>query len=143
MIGNWLQAGKGPAKTVRRAALMGAALLCATPWCAMAQPTAATLPGAVQPGRNDRPAPAPLTQPDFDFSIEAPSRSPVGRAVDQVTFVLKDLKITGAQTLPVESFGLKPTVCRASTVMCSWVSVAKPCAVAITLYSPGMSGEMR
>jgi hemolysin activation/secretion protein len=104
MTGNWLQAGKSPAKTVRRTALMGAALLCAMPLTAMAQPTAATLPGAVQPGRNDRPAPAPLTQPDFDFSIEAPSRSPVGRAVDQVTFVLKDLKITGAKTLPVESF---------------------------------------
>jgi len=104
MTGNWMQAGKTPARTVRHAALMGAALLCAVPVAALAQPSAATLPGAVQPGRNDRPAPVPLTQPDFDFSIEAPSRSPVGRAVDQVTFVLKDLKITGAKTLPAESF---------------------------------------
>ena len=99
------------ARSVRHAALMGAALLCALPPAARAQtlPQAlpgvgATLPGAVQPGRGDRPQPTIPSQPDFDFSIEAPSRSPIGRAVDQVTFVLKDLKITGAQTLPVESF---------------------------------------
>jgi hemolysin activation/secretion protein len=108
MTGNWVQAGKSTARSVRRAALMGAALLCAAPLSAMAQPVrvpglGATLPGAVQPGR-DRPLPPVPSQPDFDFSIEAPSRSPVGRAVDQVTFILKDLKITGAQTLPVEGF---------------------------------------
>src|SRR5476649_1005229 len=102
MVGNWVQTG--PAKTGHRAALMGAALLCATSVSAMAQPVIPTLPGAVQPGRNDRPVPTPPSQPDFDFSIEAPSRSPVGRAVDQVTFILKDLNITGAKTLPVESF---------------------------------------
>ena len=47
----------------------------------MAQPAASRLPGAVQPGRNDRPQPTIPTQPDFDFSIEGTSRSPVGRAL--------------------------------------------------------------
>ena len=71
---------------------------------ALAQPSAATLPGAVQPGRNDRPGPAIPTQPDFDFSIEAPSRTPLGRAVDTVTFTLRDIQITGAKTIPVDAF---------------------------------------
>jgi hemolysin activation/secretion protein len=71
---------------------------------ALAQPSAATLPGAVQPGRNDRPAPAIPTQPDFDFSIEAPSRTPLGRAVDTVTFTLRDIKVEGAKTIPEEAF---------------------------------------
>jgi hemolysin activation/secretion protein len=96
------RSGHRPAKTVRRAALLGAALLFITPLASLAQ--SVTLPGAVQPGRNDRPVPVPPSQPDFDFSIDAPSRSPVGRAVDQVTFTLKDLRITGAKTLPAESF---------------------------------------
>lgn len=95
-------------KAVRRAALMGAGLLCAVPVAALAQVVPAipgsALPGAVQPGRGDRPVPVPPSQPDFDFSIDAPSRSAVGRAVDQVTFTLKDLTITGAKTLPAESF---------------------------------------
>jgi len=79
------------------------ACLCSTS-ASFAQPSAATLPGAVQPGRNDRPGPAIPTQPDFDFSIEAPSRTPLGRAVDTVTFTLRDIKITGAKTIPAEAF---------------------------------------
>jgi hemolysin activation/secretion protein len=71
---------------------------------AFAQPTAATLPGAVQPGRNDRPGPSIPTQPDFDFSIEAPSRTPLGRAVDTVTFTLRDITVTGAKTIPASVF---------------------------------------
>ena len=70
----------------------------------LAQPSAATLPGAVQPGRNDRPGPAIPTQPDFDFSIEAPSRTPMGRAVDTVTFTLRDINITGDKTIPAAAF---------------------------------------
>jgi hemolysin activation/secretion protein len=57
----------------------------------------------VQPGR-DRPGPAIPAQPDFDFSIEAPSRTPLGRAVDTVTFTLKDIRITGAKSIPAEAF---------------------------------------
>src|SRR5580693_2430024 len=63
----------------------------------------AILPGAVQPGR-DRPLPEAPSQPDFDFSIEAPQRSAVGRSVDQVHFTLKDIQVTGARALPVSSF---------------------------------------
>jgi hemolysin activation/secretion protein len=62
-----------------------------------------TLPGAVQPGR-DRPSLSVPTQPDFDFSIEAPHRSGVARAVDQVSFTLKDVRITGAKAIPAASF---------------------------------------
>ncbi len=91
----------------RRAALTGtAAFLCAVSppaWAQAQLPRGLQLPGAVQPGR-DRPAPEAPTQPDFDFSIEAPQRSPIGRSVDQVAFTLKDLKIAGAKTLPAESF---------------------------------------
>jgi hemolysin activation/secretion protein len=81
--------------------------LCASPsaWAQAQVPRVqgSQLPGAVQPGR-DRPAPSVPTQPDFDFSIEAPQRSPIGRSVDQVAFTLKDIKIEGAKTLPAESF---------------------------------------
>ncbi len=93
---------------MRRAALLGAALLCAAPLAALAQPApvipGSALPGAVQPGRGDRPAPVPPSQPDFDFSIDAPSRSAVNRAVDTVSFTLKDLIVTGSKTIPAESF---------------------------------------
>jgi hemolysin activation/secretion protein len=70
-----------------------------------AAPAAAqvALPGAVQPGR-DRPGPATPTQPDFDFSIVAPHRSAVPRAVDEVRFKLVDIKITGAKTIPAATF---------------------------------------
>jgi hemolysin activation/secretion protein len=61
------------------------------------------LPGAVQPGR-DRPEPTPPTQPDFDFRIEAPHRSAVGRAVDQIHFTLNDIQITGATAIPASAF---------------------------------------
>jgi hemolysin activation/secretion protein len=85
-------------KTLCSALMLGAAF--ALP--AQAQ-LPATLPGAVQPGR-DRPAPQIPTQPDFDFRIEGAQRSPVTRAVDQLRFTLKDIHITGARTLPAESF---------------------------------------
>ncbi|HEV2652582.1 MAG TPA: ShlB/FhaC/HecB family hemolysin secretion/activation protein [Rhizomicrobium sp.] len=61
------------------------------------------LPGAVQPGR-DRVGPALPAQPDFDFSIVAPHRSAVPRAVDEVHFKLAGLKITGATTIPADFF---------------------------------------
>jgi len=64
---------------------------------------AQVLPGAVQPGR-DRPGPAVPGQPEFDFSIIAPHRSPVPKAVDEVHFNLTDIKIVGAVTIPAEEF---------------------------------------
>ena len=61
------------------------------------------LPGAVQPGR-DRSGPALPSQPDFDFSIVAPHRSAVPRAVDEVHFKLTDIKISGATTITAQTF---------------------------------------
>lgn len=64
---------------------------------------AQVLPGAVQPGR-DRTGPVAPPEPDFDFSIVAPHRSAVPRAVDEVHFKLADIKITGATTIPASTF---------------------------------------
>jgi hemolysin activation/secretion protein len=94
---------KSHGRRVVRAAWLGSAALLFTPAVVLGQPSGARLPGAVQPGR-DRPAPQVPAQPDFDFSIEAPSRSPVGRAVDTLTFVLKDVRISGAKTIPAADF---------------------------------------
>jgi hemolysin activation/secretion protein len=69
---------------------------------AMAAPV--NLPGAVQPG-HDRPLPQPQrTPPNFDFSVEAPHRSAVPRAVDEIKFNLVDIHIEGAKTLPASQF---------------------------------------
>jgi hemolysin activation/secretion protein len=95
------------ARAVRRAAVMSAVLFCALPPVSLAQPVtipSSALPGAVQPGRGDRPVPIPPSQPDFDFRIDAPSRSAGGRDLDTVIFTLKDLHITGAKMLPAETF---------------------------------------
>ena len=64
---------------------------------------AQVLPGAVQPGR-DRVGPAVPGQPEFDFSIVAPHRSPVPKAVDEVHFKLRDIKIVGAVRIPADRF---------------------------------------
>jgi hemolysin activation/secretion protein len=61
------------------------------------------LPGAVQPG-HDRPIPQAPLPPDFDFSIEAPHRSPIPRAVDEIHFKLAGVRIEGAVTLSADSF---------------------------------------
>lgn len=60
------------------------------------------LPGSVEPGR-DRPLPAlPAPDPDYEFRIEAPQRSPVPRDVDAIHFKLTDIRIDGAKTVPAE-----------------------------------------
>jgi hemolysin activation/secretion protein len=64
---------------------------------------AQTLPGSVQPGR-DRPAPEVPSQPEFDFRIETPHRSPVPRAVDQVQFTLREIRISGGTVFPESVF---------------------------------------
>ena len=62
------------------------------------------LPGAVQPG-HDRPLPQPQSlPPNFDFSVEAPHRSPVPRAVDEIKFKLVDIRIEGTKTFPASQF---------------------------------------
>lgn len=62
---------------------------------AQAQITPRDLPNTVQPGR-DQPLPLPVApDSDFDFSIQAPKRTPVPRAADELTFTLRDITITG------------------------------------------------
>ncbi|HVW07561.1 MAG TPA: ShlB/FhaC/HecB family hemolysin secretion/activation protein [Bryobacteraceae bacterium] len=62
------------------------------------------LPGAVQPG-HERQLPQPEAPPQkFDFSVEAPHRSPVPRAVDEIKFKLVDIRIVGTRTLPASQF---------------------------------------
>jgi len=76
---------------------------CLAPVTALAGPPPIDLPGAVQPG-HDRPLPQPEAPPTFDFSVEAPHRSPVPRAVDEIKFKLADIRLVGATTLSPDSF---------------------------------------
>jgi len=48
-----------------------------------------------QPGR-DRPLPEAAPTPNLDFTIQAPRRSPVPRAVEELTFDVKDVRFSGA-----------------------------------------------
>jgi hemolysin activation/secretion protein len=99
-----------PAKPLRR---FNAALLCFASIGAYtvfstatqaAPPSTQSLPGAVQPGR-DRPVPPPpAPSSDYDFSIQAPHRSAVPRAADEIHFKLTDIRIVGAVTLSANSF---------------------------------------
>jgi hemolysin activation/secretion protein len=94
-----------PKRPERRAlAALTAALLLslATPAAAQVIP-GGPLPGAVTPGR-DRTGPATPPQPDFDFSIVAPHRSAVPRAVDEVHFKLTGITIAGATSIPASTF---------------------------------------
>ncbi|MBS0469837.1 MAG: ShlB/FhaC/HecB family hemolysin secretion/activation protein [Proteobacteria bacterium] len=69
---------------------------------------AQVLPGAVTPGRDDRTGPetVPPPQPDFDFSIVSTHRSPVPRAVDEVRFKVKEVRIVGANHLRLHDFAI-------------------------------------
>jgi hemolysin activation/secretion protein len=95
----------------QRGALVGIGLLCAgltggADRLAYGQAAPAPhgeLPGAVEPGR-DRPQPETPAQPSFDFTIEAPTRSQIPRAVEELRFTLTDIHIEGAKTLPPENF---------------------------------------
>jgi hemolysin activation/secretion protein len=69
----------------------------------MAQGTPRSLPGGVEPGR-DRPAPEAPAAPQYDFTIETPSRSAVPRSVNELRFLVKEIRIEGATVLPPESF---------------------------------------
>jgi hemolysin activation/secretion protein len=63
----------------------------------------------VEPGR-DRPLPQPPIQTPFDFTIEQPGRSQVPRAVEELHFVLEDIHIEGAKSIPPAE--LKPLYAR-------------------------------
>jgi hemolysin activation/secretion protein len=54
-----------------------------------------TLGPILQPGQG-RPIPELPATPNFDFSIEAPRRSPVPRAVEELSFEVKDIRIAGS-----------------------------------------------
>jgi hemolysin activation/secretion protein len=87
-----------------RRAPLNLAFVCAAAMCsitsAFAEPA---VPDAVQPGVR-RELPQPPAQPDYNFSIEAPHRSAVPRAVDEIHFKLNDIRIVGASTLPPQTF---------------------------------------
>jgi hemolysin activation/secretion protein len=69
----------------------------------MAQVLPRELPGSVEPGR-DRPLPEAPSPPQYDFTIETPSRSSVPRAVNELHFLVREIRIEGAEALPPESF---------------------------------------
>jgi hemolysin activation/secretion protein len=95
---------RGPAERKGLGKLLLCAALLLLGRAAIAAPAPAVpLPGAVQPG-HERELPTPPPPPEFDFSIEQPHRSPVPRAVDEIRFVLKDIRIEGAVSLPAARF---------------------------------------
>jgi hemolysin activation/secretion protein len=59
------------------------------------------LPGSVLPGR-DRPTDVLVPDTNFDLHIDSPRRSPVPRAVDELRFPLRDIRINGATVIPPE-----------------------------------------
>jgi hemolysin activation/secretion protein len=98
--------GNSPYFAKRAALSKFAPLIALAAACLLAAPAVSaplTLPGAVQPG-HDRPLPQPEVTPDFDFSVEAPQRSPVPRAVDEIKFKLTDIRIEGTKTIPASAF---------------------------------------
>jgi hemolysin activation/secretion protein len=92
-------------RSLRRAASVGvlvlAAGLAATAVEAQQLPAAVPNSDTAKPGRTGPEIP---TTPDFDFSIVAPHRSAVPRAVDEVHFKLVDIQIAGATTIPAAAF---------------------------------------
>ncbi|HMA48319.1 MAG TPA: POTRA domain-containing protein, partial [Magnetospirillaceae bacterium] len=68
-----------------------AALLCCAAASAQQAPQQ---PATPQPGR-DRPLPEAAPSPELDFTIQAPRRSPVPRAVEELTFDVKDVHFAG------------------------------------------------
>jgi hemolysin activation/secretion protein len=101
-VSPWLR--KLPRKLVACVGLSAFMFAAAAPIACDVAEAAPPLPGAVQPGR-DRPLPEPPAPPaQYDFSIEAPHRSPVPRDVDTIHFKLNDIHITGVVTLPPDGF---------------------------------------
>jgi len=101
-VSPWLR--KLPRKFVACVALSGSLFAAAALIVCDVAEAAPPLPGAVQPGR-DRPLPTPPAPPaQYDFTIEAPHRSPVPRDVDTIHFKLSDIHITGVVTLPPDGF---------------------------------------
>lgn len=55
------------------------------------------------PGR-DRPLPEAGASPSFDFTIEAPRRAPVPRAVEELAFPVKEIVVTGVTAYGADAF---------------------------------------
>jgi len=60
-------------------------------------------PSSLMPGQ-DRPIPEASPPANLDFTIQAPRRSPVPRAVEELMFEVKDIKITGVTAYSAEQF---------------------------------------
>jgi hemolysin activation/secretion protein len=70
---------------------------------AEAQTVPRDLPNTVLPG-HEQSLPLPIApESDFDFTIQAPKRTPVPRAADELTFTLRDITITGTTVYSAES----------------------------------------
>jgi hemolysin activation/secretion protein len=82
--------------------LLGAALVL-SPFAAVAQAVAPEPLPLAQPGR-DRPLPEAGSAPSFDFTIEAPRRAPVPRAVEEIAFPVKDIVVTGVTAYGADEF---------------------------------------
>ena len=81
---------------------MAALQLC---WAAtaLAQQSPTPFPGQPEPGRNVPPPSAPPA-PQFEFSIPAPQRGPVPRAVDEITFDVSEIRVVGSTIFKPEDF---------------------------------------
>ena len=60
-----------------------------------------SLLGTTQPGR-DRALPEAGPPPNFDFTIQAPRRSPVPRAAEELSFEAKDIQVAGVTAYKAE-----------------------------------------
>jgi hemolysin activation/secretion protein len=95
----------GPRRTIVGIGVVCAGLGAGWDGLALAQTPALPreLPGGVEPGRI-RPEPQLPSQPPFQFTIEQPGRSQVPRAVSELHFRLRGIRIEGATSIPPESF---------------------------------------
>jgi hemolysin activation/secretion protein len=66
-------------------------------------PAGTPFPGQPEPGRNV-PPPGPPPAPPFEFSIPAPQRGAVPRAVDEIEFDVTNIEIRGATKFPPDAF---------------------------------------
>jgi len=97
-LGVYRTAACGGGRANARAALrlIGALALSVLASAAAAQQAPRPALGPLlQPGQG-RPIPELPATPNFDFSIEAPRRSPVPRAVEELSFEVKDIHIAGS-----------------------------------------------
>ncbi|HVB15039.1 MAG TPA: POTRA domain-containing protein [Stellaceae bacterium] len=84
-------------------ALTLAAVELCRPATVLGQATLQPFPGQAEPGRN-LPPPAPSLSPQFDFSIPAPQRGPIPRAVDVIEFDVTGIKVVGATVFKPDDF---------------------------------------